>query len=316
MEWRSRVELASGFHYNASKEFDLSAKMNEQGVSFVIPALNEGESVRVLIGELTRFLGSTSFPWEIILVDDGSDAGHRRAMGPADTDARIRQLRHDFPRGYGAAVKSGIREARHPWIAIIDADGTYPVANFADLLPRREYADMVVGSRQGRIRAIPWVRRPAKWLINRFASFVCRSRIPDVNSGMRVFRREWAEKFERLLPEGFSLTTTLTIAMIQSRARVEFVPIDYLKRRGRSKIRPLNDFSNFVMTILRLAVAFDPLRVVLPVFFVSGALALGSLGRDLYYRNLADTTIFLFLFSLLILMIGLLADLINRKLPW
>ncbi len=290
--------------------------MNDQSISFVIPALNEGESVRLLIGELLHFLKIRPFSWEIILVNDGSDEPHRLAMEKACTDEKIRLLHHDCPRGYGAAVKSGIREARYPWIGIIDADGTYPVANFADLLPRRENADMVVGSRQGKIRAIPWARRPAKWLINRFASYISRRRIPDVNSGMRVFRREWAGKFERLLPDGFSLTTTLTIAMILNRARVEFIPIDYLKRRGRSKIRPLRDFSNFVMTILRLSMAFDPLRVVLPLFFSSGVLTLGSLARDLYYRNLADTSIFLFLFSMLILMIGLLADLINRKLPW
>lgn len=290
--------------------------MNEQGVSFVIPALNEGESVRVLIGELVEFLKPQPFPWEIVLVNDGSDAPHRLAMEQVGASGMVRLFHHDSPRGYGAAVKSGIRAARHPWIAIIDADGTYPVADFAHLLPRRESADMVVGSRRGAIRKIPWLRRPAKFLINRFASFVARRRIPDVNSGMRVFRREWAEKFERLLPDGFSLTTTLTIAMIVNRARVEFVPINYLKRRGRSKIRPIHDFSNFVMTILRLAMAFDPLRVVLPLCFASAILTMGSLARDLYYRNLADTTIFLLLFTLVILMIGLLADLINRKLPW
>lgn len=290
--------------------------MNEQGVSFVVPALNEGESVRLLMDELGAFLASASFPWEIILVDDGSDAPHRAAMEPVGAGEKVRLLHHDFPRGYGAAIKSGLRVALHPWIAIIDADGTYPPASFVDLLPRRETADMVVGSRQGKIRRIPWLRRPAKWLINRFASYVARQRIPDVNSGMRVFRREWAEKYERLLPDGFSLTTTLTIAMLLGRARVEFVPINYLKRCGHSKIRPLHDFSNFVMTILRLSMAFDPLRVVLPIFFASGALTVGSLVRDLYYRNLADTSIFLLLFTLLILMIGLLADLINRKLPW
>jgi len=297
-------------------ELNPPEKVNDSGVSFVIPALNEGESVRLLINELAQFMSARPFAWEIILVNDGSDQPHRLAMEKAGAGVQVRLLHHDSQRGYGAAVKSGIREARYPWIAIIDADGTYPVANFADLLPRCEHADMVVGSRQGKIRAIPWARRPAKWLINRFASYVVRRRIPDVNSGMRLFRREWAEKYLRLLPEGFSLTTTLTIAMIHGRARVEFVPIDYLKRRGRSKIRPLRDFSNFVMTVLRLSMAFDPLRVVMPLFLASGALTLGSLARDLYYRNLADTTIFLFLFTMLILMIGLLADLINRKLPW
>jgi glycosyltransferase involved in cell wall biosynthesis len=291
-------------------------KMDDQGVSFVIPALNEGESVRVLVGELVEFLNLRTFPWEIVLVNDGSNAAHRLAMEGLVPAANIRLFHHDCPRGYGAAVKSGIHEAQYPWIAIIDADGTYPVANFADLLTRRENADMVVGSRQGKIRAIPWVRRPAKWLINHFASYVARRKIPDVNSGMRVFRREWAEKYERLLPEGFSLTTTLTIALIRDRARVEFVPIDYLKRRGRSKIHPLSDFSQFIMTILRLSMVFDPLRVIMPIFFTSSVFTVLSLARDIYYRNLADTTVFLFLFSMIILMLGLLADLINRKLPW
>ncbi|MCG2810198.1 MAG: glycosyltransferase family 2 protein [Candidatus Aminicenantes bacterium] len=289
--------------------------MNDQGVSFVIPALNEGESVLAVIRELIDFLHSRTCPWEIILVNDGSDKSNRLAMEQDAAATGIRLLHHDYPLGYGAAIKSGIRAAQYPWIAITDADGTYPVADFAKLLSRRDHTDMVVGSRQGKIRAIPWLRRPAKWLINRFSSYVARRKIPDVNSGMRIFRREWAEKYNRLLPEGFSLTTTLTIALIRDQARVEFIPINYLKRRGRSKIRPLYDFSQFIMTILRLSMVFDPLRVIMPVFFSSSIFTLLSLARDVYYRNLADTTVFLFLFSMVILMLGLLADLINRKLP-
>jgi glycosyltransferase involved in cell wall biosynthesis len=290
--------------------------MNNQGVSFVIPALNEGESALTVIRELIDFLQANAFPWEIILVNDGSAESNRLIWERAAMDMGIRLIHHDFTRGYGAAIKSGIRAAQYPWIAITDADGSYPVASFAELLARRAHAEMVIGSRQGKIRAIPWLRRPAKWLINRFASYVARRKIPDVNSGMRIFRREWAEKYDRLLPEGFSLTTTLTIALIRDQARIEFIPINYLKRRGRSKIRPFSDFAQFIMTILRLSMVFDPLRVILPVFFTSSIFTLLSLTRDVYYRNLADTTVFLFLFSMIILMLGLLADLINRKLPW
>jgi glycosyltransferase involved in cell wall biosynthesis len=290
--------------------------MNDQSVSFVIPALNEGESALTVIRELSDFLRASAFPWEIILVDDGSSEPTRLLWEQAAAGLGIRLIRHDFTRGYGASIKSGIRAARYPWIAITDADGSYPVASFAELLARLPQAEMVVGSRLGKIRAIPWLRRPAKWLINRFASYVARRKIPDVNSGMRIFHRRWAEKYDRLLPEGFSLTTTLTIALIRDQARVEFVPINYLKRRGRSKIRPFADFAQFIMTILRLSMVFDPLRVIMPVFFTSGAFTLLSLARDMYYRNLADTTVFLFLFSMIILMLGLLADLINRKLPW
>ena len=290
--------------------------MNKQGISFVIPALNEGESTITVIRELIAYLQATDFPWEIVLVNDGSDESNRLICERAAMAKGVRLLHHDLPRGYGAAIKSGIHAAQYSWIAITDADGSYPVASFAELLARRDHAEMVIGSRNGKIRAIPWLRRPAKWLINRFASYIVRKKIPDVNSGMRIFRREWAEKYERLLPEGFSLTTTLTIALIHDRVPVDFVPINYLKRRGRSKIRPLSDFSNFIMTILRLSMLFDPLRVIMPFFFASSFFMLLSLARDIYYRNLADTTLFLFLFSMIILMLGLLADLINRKMPW
>jgi glycosyltransferase involved in cell wall biosynthesis len=290
--------------------------MNNEGISFVIPALNEGESALTVIRELIDFLHCITFPWEIILVNDGSAESNRLIWERAAMDMGIRLIHHDFTCGYGAAIKSGIHAAQYPWIAITDADGSYPVASFAELLPRRADAEMVIGSRQGKIRAIPWLRRPAKWLINRFASYVARKKIPDVNSGMRIFHRKWAEKYERLLPDGFSLTTTLTIALIRDQARVEFVPINYLKRHGRSKIRPLYDFSQFIMTILRLSMVFDPLRVIMPIFFTSSTFTLISLARDIYYRNLADTSLFLFLFSMIILMLGLLADLINRKLPW
>lgn len=290
--------------------------MKSEGISFVIPALDEGESALTVVRELIEFMKPRRAPWEVILVDDGSDEHSRKLWAAAAPAMGFRLVRHDSPQGYGASIKDGIRQSRHPWIAITDADGSYPVASFAGLFDRCDQAEMVVGSRQGKVRAIPWMRRPAKWLVNRFASYVARRRIPDVNSGMRVFRRQWVEKYERLLPEGFSLTTTLTIALLRDRAPVEFVPIDYLKRRGRSKIRPLADFCQFIMTILRLSMVFDPLRVVMPIVLASGTFMAASLVRDLLNRNLADTSVFLFLFTMIFLMLGLLADLINRKLPW
>jgi glycosyltransferase involved in cell wall biosynthesis len=189
---KTKIANSIRIHYNNIKKLNYLYKMNNEGISFVIPAFNEGESVPIAIRELLDFLHSSSYPWEIILVDDGSDESSRLIWERAAVDMGIRLIHHDFNRGYGAAIKSGIHAAQYPWIAITDADGSYPVASFAELLARRAHAEMVIGSRQGKIRAIPWLRRPAKWLINRFASYVARRKIPDVNSGMRIFRREWA----------------------------------------------------------------------------------------------------------------------------
>jgi glycosyltransferase involved in cell wall biosynthesis len=288
----------------------------KEGISFVVPALNEGETAVNVIGQLQETLSATGIPWEIIMVDDGSGENSRKQWEEASREMGFKLLRHRERCGYGASIKDGIRQAAFPWIAIVDADGSYPVASFTELIAKMEEADMVVGARLGKVRAVPLLRRPAKWLINRFASYVARRRIPDVNSGMRIFRRELAERYLRLLPDGFSLTTTLTIAMIRDRCSVEFVAVNYYKRRGKSKIRPFSDFYNFIMIILRLSMIFDPLRVAMPVVFTSSFLTAASFVRDIVNRNLADTTVFLFLFSLIFLMIGLLADLINRKIPW
>ena len=156
------------------------------GVSVVIPAFNEESSIQWVVTELRDLLLEHKIISEIIVVDDGSnDATAQRANA-----AHARVLQHRSNRGYGASLKTGIAAATYDVIAITDADGTYPARYFPQLLAELESADMVVGARIGNDVHIPLVRRPAKWVLKRLANYVSNSRIPDLNSGLRVFRRD------------------------------------------------------------------------------------------------------------------------------
>jgi glycosyltransferase involved in cell wall biosynthesis len=217
--------------------------------------------------------------------------------------------------GYGACLKTGIKKSKYDWIGICDADGTYPVEKFPDFIKHIKDNDMIIGVRRGKVRSIPLTRRPAKWLLNRFSSYVVRRKILDVNSGMRLFKKEAALKYWNLLPDGFSFTTTITLSMIMDNCRIKNINIEYLKRKGKSKINPLKDTYDFFLLILKIAMMYNPLRVFMPAFFTVLFMTLVSIGRDIYILNLTDTTVMLFIFSIIILMIGLLADLINKKMP-
>jgi len=281
-------------------------------ISIIIPCFNESRTILETIKKLNQVFSKFQNGYEIIVINDASTDGTQDQLDKLD-DLRVRVISNRFQLGYGASIKIGIKNSRFEWIGICDADGTYPLDRFPDLLKYANDFDMVVGERTGKVRAIPFFRRPAKWFLNHFASYLVKRKIKDVNSGMRLFRKEIAGYYWNLFPDGFSFTTTMTLAFIMGNHRIKNLPIDYMKRKGRSKIRPLRDTYNFILLILRLAMLFNPLRVFMPAFFIVFFMTLISLGRDIYNLNLTDTTVMLFVFSIIILMIGLLADLINKK---
>lgn len=255
-----------------------------------------------------------SFSTEVIVVDDGSVDGTAEAIDPL-VGENVRVIRHAENRGYGAALKTGFRHARHDWVLIIDADATYPEQSVPDLLEHRDTHEMVVGARTGSEVAIPLIRRPPKWVLRKLASYLSRVEIPDLNSGLRLIRKDVVERFMHLLPEGFSFTTTITLAMLSSGYNVKYVPIDYRKRAGKSKIRPISDTLNFLMLIFRTIMYFDPLRVLLPtaVAFVAISMVVG-LGSAFFGRFMDVTTVVLFVTGVQILALGLIADTLNRRL--
>lgn len=280
-------------------------------LTVIVPAYDEAEGIAQVLGELDTALRESGLAYEVLVVDDGS----------TDATAAIaerqgqRVLRHGINRGYGAALKTGVRAARGEWIAITDSDGTYPNHRIPELAAMMRDWDMVVGARTGDQVRVPLARRPAKWALTALANLLVDTRIPDLNSGLRVFRRDLAQRFAPILPDGFSFTTTITLAMLSEGHRVTFVPIDYRARRGRSKIRPLYDTLNFLQLIVRTVLYFNPLKVFLPLslfFFLAGATV--ALVSTLAFGKLLDvTTIVLVVTGVQILMLGMLADLVDKR---
>lgn len=279
-------------------------------VSVLVPVYNEEAALAGTLARLHDVLRTSGRPYELLVIDDGStDATATVLRG---TEARV--IRHAANRGYGAALKSGLRDSVHPTVAIVDADGTYPIETLPVLLARLDEADMVVGARTGAVVQVPALRRPMKWLLTRVANLLSGHRIPDLNSGMRVFRRELAVRFIGLFPDGFSFTSTITLASHINGYRVEYVPIDYYTRTGTSSIRPLRDSFGFFLLIVRMVVTFRPLNVFLPTAAALLVVGVGKACIDVWRTGAFGTgAAILILAALQIALMGLLADLVTRR---
>lgn len=276
-------------------------------ISVVIPAFDEEGGIGAVVKEVLSLPGSV----ELIVVDDGSrDATAQRAE-----EAGARVIRHRKNRGYGAALKTGITASTGDAVVITDADGTYPNERIPELVGLLDENDMVVGARTGAKVAIPWIRRPAKWFLNRLANYLSESKIPDLNSGLRAFKREKIVGFFGILPSGFSFTTTITMAMHVNDNPIAYLPIDYHQRKGRSKIRPIQDTLNFIALILRTILYFRPLKIFLPI---AGLLFLAAIAILVYSafwtEKIMDASVTITLMtSFQMAAIGLLADLIDKR---
>ena len=279
-------------------------------MSIVVPAYNEEEGIPTTLADIKAAMSLQSMEYEIIVVDDGSTDGTAEVIRQ---HRDVRLVQHHTNRGYGAALKTGIRQAAHDWIAIIDADGTYPAQALPLLLADLDSFDMVVGARTS--AELPALRRPAKWCLARLAEYLAESKIPDLNSGMRIFRRDVALSYFNILPSAFSFTITITIAFLSDHYLVKFVPIPYQGREGKSKIRPIQDTLNFIQLILRTVMYFNPLKVLLPVSSLLFLLAMliGIYSLLTQGRVMDITVITLTMAALQIAVVAMIADMIQKK---
>jgi polyisoprenyl-phosphate glycosyltransferase len=276
-------------------------------LSVVIPAYNEEMAIVQTVAAVNQALSGLSITHDVVVVDDGStDATAERAES---TSARV--IRCAENGGYGSALKRGIAAGDSEFVAIIDADGTYPAAGLLAMLETAKHADMVVGARSTNMANVPFIRRPAKFILNSLANYLAQKKIPDLNSGLRVFRRDVLTRFIPLLPMGFSFTTTITLCMICSGLRVVYVPIEYGRRIGNSKIR-YTDFFSFILLVLRTIVLFNPLRVFLPLGFALFLLGVSKLVYDIFIGDLSESAVLGILAAIIIWSFGLIADMLAR----
>ena len=279
--------------------------MQPEDVSIVIPAFNEAEAIGHVVEKLKKALPLT----EIIVVNDGStDQTARVAL---DVGAKV--INHDRNLGYGASLRTGVKETKGNYVLFCDADGQHSIEDVLNLIQSCDGHDMVVGARDSESH-IPIMRYPGKVILKGFANMLIGTKIPDVNSGLRIVRKEVLQRYIHLMPNGFSFSTTSTFALLKARFSIKWVPITCQKRIGNSTVRQIKHGPLTLLLMLRLAVLFEPLKVFMTVAAILFLLSLISLGIDLWASptlGIGDSTVLLGVSTLLVFMFGLLCDQIS-----
>jgi glycosyltransferase involved in cell wall biosynthesis len=281
-------------------------------VSVVIPVYNEEEAIAEVLETAIATLRDTSYDWEVIVVDDGSDDG---TLEIVSSFPEVTLIRHPYNMGGGRARSTGIKNASGEIVVISDGDGTYPLQDIPRLVDALDTCDMVVGARTKEAGTLKFLRVPAKFFIRKLAEFVSGARIPDLNSGMRAMKREAVLPYLHILPAGHSWVSTITLVMLNNGHPVKYVPIDYFKRKGKSTFHPLKDTGFYIMTIFRTITWFSPLKIFLPLAFIFLLLGFGKMISDIIRLDwhIAGSTVILLLGGLQILVLGLIADLIAKR---
>lgn len=278
----------------------------ELDFSIVIPAYNEGEAIGPVLHKLQDELNAMGAPYEILVVSDGSTdetSAQVQAVGGA-----VRLVEHPYNMGNGAAIKTGIRQARGKVLVCMDADGQHSPEDIARFLEECTRYDMVVGARSRSSQA-GWHRSLANRMYNVFASYVTGRRIEDLTSGYRAMRRSVALHFVGLLPNGFSYPTTITLCMLRAGFSVAYIPIEAAKRVGKSKIRVLSDGPKFLMVIMKICMLFAPLKIFLPVSLYLFLMGIGYYGYTFFTEHrFTNMSMLLFTTSVMIFMMGLIAE--------
>jgi glycosyltransferase involved in cell wall biosynthesis len=232
----------------------------KESVSIIIPAYQEAENIARVVRQVKAACQNLDCDNEIIVVCDGSTDG----TGDAAREAGANVVRHEYNKGYGAALKTGIRAAAGRTVIFIDADGQHDARDIARLLAERQTYDMVVGARKGTAGS-PFWRKPGKLFLGWLANRLTGRNIPDLNSGYRAMDREMALRFLPLMPDGFSFSTTSTIAAFKGGYTVGYIPIEIARRAGNKSMVRVADGFNTLMLIIRIVTLFSPLRVFLPI---------------------------------------------------
>jgi glycosyltransferase involved in cell wall biosynthesis len=294
-------------------------RADQLDVTVVLPCYNEQDHVRKELERITAAMDASPYSYELLVIDDKSTD---------DTLAVLREAQQSFPRmrlvafgrngGSGTARRIGTSSARGRIVVWTDADMTYPnerIPEFVQYLIDRPHVDQVVGARTSEQGTLKLLRVPAKWTIRKIAETLAGTRIPDLNSGLRAFRRDISLPYLRLLPPGFSCVTTITMSFLSNQHTVDYLPIEYAKREGTSKFHFARDAYRYILQVLRMVMYFNPIKVLMPLaIFLFG---LGSIKAVVdmirYSFRVTTNAMLLIVTGLIIASVALLADLIVRS---
>ena len=288
-------------------------------VTIVLPCYNERDHVLLEVARITAAMDASGHSYELLVIDDASTDGTLDVLRAAiDGYPNMRLMPFRRNGGSGTARRIGTREARGEIVVWTDADMTYPnerIPEFVAYLEENPGTDQVVGARTSEEGSHKALRVPAKWAIRKVAEGLTSTRIPDLNSGLRAFRRDVSLPYLRLLPPGFSCVTTLTLSFLSNQHAVDYVPIEYAKRAGASKFHFFKDAYRYILQVLRMVMYFNPLKVLMPLalFFVTLGLAKGVYDMVVHPFYFAINTVLIFVTGLMVFTLALLADLIVRS---
>ena len=285
--------------------------VDELDVSVVLPVYNERGHLRAEIDRIREALTASPYTFEIIVVDDGSDDGSEVDLPAIEG---INLIRHAHNRGSGTARRTGTTAARGRIVVWTDVDMTYPNDEIPMMVKELDGYDHIVGARRTEEGTLRFLRVPAKWFIRKLASYLTDTDIPDLNSGLRAFRRDVAMQYVHHLPSGFSCVTTLTMSFLSNGYSIKYVPIDYSPRAGTSKFHWWRDTKRYLLQVVRMSLSYNPLKVFLPLGLTFLTIGMGKLVYDWIDKDfrLAANTLLILLASLQAITVGLLADLVVR----
>ena len=281
-------------------------------VSVIVPAYNEEQAIGGVLDDLVAVMDASDMPYEIIVIDDGCTDNTRCIC---DTYPQVRVVAHPHNRGNGAARTTGVRAAQGRYLVMIDADATYPTDVIPQMVRDLDHCDMVIGARRREMGTLKILRSAAKEFIRLLASYMTQTHIPDLNSGLRAMKRDLIPQFFPILPTTHSWVSTITMAFLSSGYGVQWMPIEYYKRVGRSTFHPVHDTYNYLSLVVRTVMYFNPLRIFLPVTLALLVVGLVKMVYDIftYSFHFAPSTVMLMLTVVQLGALGLLADLIVRK---
>jgi len=288
-------------------------------VTIILPCYNEEGHVIAEIERISAAMDASGYSYELMCVDDSSTDGTLAKLYEAAPRFPQMEVVH-FHRnsGSGTVRRIGTQRARGEVVVWTDADMSYPnerIPELVQILEKDPTIDQVVGARTTEQGTYKMLRVPAKWFIRKFAERLTGAKIPDLNSGLRAFRREVSLPYLRLLPAGFSCVTTITVSFLANNHELYFLPIDYYKRAGKSKFKFGKDAYRYILQILRMTMYFNPLKALLPLALTLLGIGIvkGIYDVSTHDFKIATDTVLVFITGLLIASIALLADLIVRS---
>lgn len=280
--------------------------MDPKQVTIIVPVHNEEESLRDFAPAISDFARLHGF--ELIFVNDGSSD---------DSEGILKKLKanyvsHQICYGYGAALKTGVGHATREYVMFVDADGQH---RFEDILKIAQIADgkeMVIGERKN-LYQMTFHTMIGRIILTGLFNMLTQSNIKDINSGLRLVRKQFFRRYESALPDNFSCTTTLTILAIKFRHGIRFVPIEVMKRKGKSKVSLMKDGLNLIILIIRAITLTDPLAIFLPisVFFIFSSILYGLYVAITQGLGIPVGALILFITGIILFALGIICDQIS-----